>query len=122
MQRERKPLVVAATSDLFIQSRISQLAASLGLEARFATSEKGLVELASSMPRLVILDLSSEDYDPISTVRALKASSPDLRILGFHPHVRKDLEARAKSAGVNFVTPNSSFLKMAKQVLKTDMG
>jgi CheY-like chemotaxis protein len=113
-----KPTLIAATSDLFIQSRLTELANSLGLEARFATGERELIQLVASHPRLMILDLSSSDYDPTSLVKALKANSPGLRILGFYPHVRKDLEAKARGAGVDFIVPNSSFLRAARQALE----
>ncbi len=115
------PVIIAATTDLFVQSRLNELAGSLGLTVRFASDEQELRSLASSQPRLVILDLSSTEYDPMSIARALKQNKSPPKILGYYPHVRKDLEARARDAGVDFVIPNSSFLKSTRKILETEM-
>jgi len=114
-----RPSIIAATSDLFIQSRLKELASSLGLEALFSVDLQELTGLVSSHPGcLVILDLSSTEYNPTSLARTLKQNKTPTRILGYYPHIRRDLEASAKSAGVNFVVPNSNFLKTTREILE----
>ena len=71
---------------------------------------------------LVILDLASTEYDPDAVARTLKQNNTSPRILGYYPHVRKDLEAIARSAGVDYVVPNSSFLKRTKEILEGRIG
>ena len=122
MPEEDKTVIVAVTSDLFIQSRLTQLASSLGFETRFATDEELLEGLASSTPRLVVLDLSSTDYDSMSLARKLKTDFPRVKILGFYPHVKKELAATARDVGVDFVVPNSSFLVTVRQILEKRKG
>jgi len=59
--------VLAITADLFLQSRIMELAKSLGAIAKMVTSEEDLIREANSMhPDLVVLDLAASDYDPFS--------------------------------------------------------
>ena len=110
MQRKPSPVIIAATTDLFIQSRLNELASALGLSIQFASNEEELGALALSHPKLVILDLSSTDYDFTSTARLLKENNPPPKILGFYPHIRTDLEANARAAGWTswFPTPASS--------------
>ena len=117
------PRVLAATTDLFLQSRITEVAKSLGLEAEFVSDEAGLEAAVKSVyPILVILDLSSTEYDPFSCTQAVKSVSSSLRILGFFPHVRAELRTRAENAGVDYVVPNSGLLKTLKKVLTDELG
>ena len=119
MSGSRVGLVVSWTSDLFLRSRIGELAGSLGLTTLFVSDIKELRELVSQRTMLVILDLASYEYDSITVVKTLKEEWPRLLVLGFYPHVRKDLEAKAKDVGVDFVVPNSSFLKSLRKILET---
>ncbi len=115
------PLIIAATTDLFLQSRISETARSVGFEVKFVTDEAGLKEaLSNADPKLAILDLSSTDYDPFTAAKALKSLSQSLKILGFYPHVRTDLKARAEKLGMNHIVPNSGLLATLKKLLSTE--
>src|SRR5438132_1671538 len=59
--------VLAMTSDLFLQSRITELAKSLGGNAKIVTTEEDLLRQANlSAPNLVVLDLASSEHDPFS--------------------------------------------------------
>ncbi len=115
-------LIIAATSDLFIRSRLKELADLLGHETRFSTDPTTIADLAKSHPGcLIILDLETSEYDSPSLARTLKHSSTS-RILGYYPHVRTDLAKNAKEAGVDYVVPNSGFLKTVKEVLEGSLG
>jgi len=112
------PLVIVATTDLFLQSRITEVAKPLGFETKFAKDEAEVTGAAKTLgPRLVVLDLSSSEYDPFSCARTLKAIRPSLSILGFFPHVRAELKTRAKDSGIDYVVPNSVFLKNLRNLL-----
>ena len=112
------PLILAATTDLFLQSRITEVAKPLGFESKFVKDEQEMMGAAKTLgPRLVVLDLSSSEYDPFSCARALKSVSPSLSILGFFPHVRAELKTQAEDSGIDYVVPNSSFLKNLKNIL-----
>ncbi len=99
---------------------MNELANSLGLRTEFTVNESKLKKLASSHPRLLILDLAAEDYDAISIAKALKEQPAHPIIVGFYPHVRRDLELAAKHAGVDIVVPNSNLLTVVKRVLQKE--
>src|SRR5713101_6195041 len=74
--------VLAITSDLFLQSRITELAKSLGANAKWVTTEEDLLREASSRsPSLVIIDLAASDYDPFSCAQKLKTVASPPKIL-----------------------------------------
>ena len=115
-QDQRVLRVVAATSDLFLRSRITELAKQTGADPFFGTGPDELRRLvAQNRPELVILDLSSTDYDPFSVARELKTTF-NSRLFGLYPHVRTELKKRADEIGFEYVVPNSSFLASLRRV------
>jgi len=114
--------VLAITSDLFLQSRIIELAKSLGANAKIVTSEEALIrEATSTHPTLVVLDLAASDYDPFSCTRNLKTMTSPPKILAMFPHIRADLKSNAEKAMIDYVVPNSGFLKTLKTVLEKEV-
>jgi len=109
--------LVAATSDLFLRSRITELAKQTGADPFFGTEPDELRRLvAENRPELVILDLSSTDYDPFSVAHELKTTF-NSRLFGLFPHVRTELKKRADEMGFEYVVPNSNFLARLRRVL-----
>lgn len=109
--------LIAATSDLFLRSRISELAQQTGAEPFFATGPDEIRKLASeNRAELIILDLSSTEYDPFSIARELKMTF-NVRLFGLYPHVKIDLKKRADQLGFEYVVPNSNFLSSLRRVL-----
>ena len=114
--------VIALTSDIFLQSRIMELARALVVNAKTVTAEEELIrETDSNEPSLVILDLASSDYDPFSCAKKLKTKTVPPKILGIFPHVRTDLRLSAEEAKIDYIVPNSSFLKTLKSVLQKEI-
>ena len=119
MSHEPKQFIIAATSDLFIQSRLKELVGLLGHEILFTVDPEKVLSEASSHPAcLVKLDLATTEYDSPSLAKTLKQDHRMLRVLGYYPHVRRDLEKNAESAGVDYVVPNSGFLKTVREILE----
>ncbi len=109
--------IVAFASDLFVRSRIAEIAKQTGTQAAFAENVKGLKEMvAQNSPQLVIFDLSTTEFDPFSVARELKTVS-SVKLFGLYPHVRTDLKAKADSAGFEYVVPNSGFVASLRRVL-----
>ncbi|HZY94187.1 MAG TPA: hypothetical protein VFE98_04905 [Candidatus Bathyarchaeia archaeon] len=109
--------IVAFTSDLFVRSRIAEIAKQTGAEAAFAEDVGQLTEMVvQKRPQLVIFDLSTTDYDPFSVATELRTFS-SVRLFGLYPHVRTDLKAKANSAGFEYVVPNSGFVASLRRVL-----
>ena len=114
--------VLAITSDLFLQSRITELSKSLGASAKLVTTEGDLLKEASLRnPSLVILDLTASDYDPFSCAQKLKTMTSPPKILALFPHIRSDLKLKAQRVPIDYIVPNSSFLKTLKSVLEKEV-
>lgn len=109
--------VLAATSDLFLRSRITELARQTGNEPFFASGPDEIRKMAAqSRAELVILDLSSTEYDPFSLGKELKALLP-VRLFGLYPHVKNELKKKADEIGFEYVVPNSNFLDSLRRIL-----
>ena len=72
--------------------------------------------VAEKRPELVILDLSSTDYDPFSVASELKTIF-NARLFGLYPHVRTELKKRADEIGFEYVVPNSNFLPSLRRIM-----
>ena len=116
-QNQTSMRLVAATSDLFLRSRITELAKQTGADPFFGTGFDELRRLvAEKRPELVILDLSSTDYDPFSVAKELRMTF-NSRLFGLYPHVRTELKKQADEIGFEYVVPNSNFLPILRRVL-----
>ena len=114
--------ILAITSDLFLQSRVAELAKSLGVNATLVTTEEDLLRQASlKTPNLVVLDLASLEYDPFSCAQKLKTLASPPKILAIFPHVRTDLKLKAEKVMIDYIVPNSGFLKTLKRVLEKEV-
>jgi len=114
--------VLAITSDLFLQSRITELAKSLGVNAELVTTEEDLLRQADlSAPNLVVVDLASSEYDPFSCAEKLKTTNSPPKILAIFPHIRMDLKLKAEKIMIDYIVPNSGFLKTLKSVLEKEV-
>jgi hypothetical protein len=93
------------------------LAKQTGSDPYFGTGPEDLKRLVGeTRPELVILDLSSTDYDPFSVAHELKMTF-NSRLFGVYPHVRAELKKRADEIGFEYVVPNSNFLSSLRRVL-----
>jgi PleD family two-component response regulator len=114
--------VLAITSDMFLQSRVAELTKSLGANATLVTTEEDLLrEAKSKEPSLVILDLTASEYDPFSCAQKLKAMTSPPEILAIFPHIRTDLKLKAEKVMIDYIVPNSGFLKTLKSVLEKEV-
>ena len=109
--------IVAATPDLLLRSRITEVARQTGTDPFFATEPDELRELVvQNRAELVILDLASTDYDPFTVARELKTKF-NTRLFGLFPHVRTELKKQADQMGFEYVVPNSNFVPSLRRVL-----
>lgn len=100
--------VVAYMDDLFFQMKLAETAKHLGLEVKVASNPDSLLQLMDPAPALVIVDLNAR-YEPLAAAQRLRASRPQLRIIGFLSHVQTGLAQQAKSVGFDEVMPRSQF-------------
>ncbi|HKH57993.1 MAG TPA: hypothetical protein VKA20_05615, partial [Rubrobacter sp.] len=104
--------VLAAVEDLLFKSKISETASTLGIEASFPRNPKRLLEaLRESPPDLLVLDLNSARFEPLSLLRSVKSdeATSDVPTVGFLSHVQKDLAVAAREAGCDRIVARSAF-------------
>jgi DNA-binding NarL/FixJ family response regulator len=108
--------VVALMDDLFFQMKLAETAKQLGVDVKVAANGDALMDLLTSQPKLVIVDLNSRSH-PIQTIELLRVSQKDVRVVGFFSHVQTELAAQAHAAGCDEVMPRSSFTQNLAAIL-----
>lgn len=112
--------VLAAVEDLLFRSKISETASQLGIEASFPRNPRKLLEaVRESPPDLLVLDLNSARFEPLSLVQTIKSegATQSVRTVGFLSHVQKDLAVAAREAGCDRVVARSAFTKNLPEIL-----
>ena len=112
--------VLAAVEDLLFKSKISETAETLGIEARFPRSkEKILDSLRESPPDLLIFDLNSARFEPLTLLRTVSSddATKDVPTVGFLSHVQKDLAIAARESGCDQVVARSAFTRDLPKIL-----
>ncbi len=108
--------VVALMDDLFFQMKLAETAKQLGVEVKVATNGDALQGLLEPEPRLVIVDLNARNQ-PVLAIQRLRATHPNLRVVGFLSHIQRELAAQAQQAGCSEVMPRSSFTQNLSAIL-----
>jgi PleD family two-component response regulator len=106
--------VLAAVEDLLFRSKISETASSLGIEAAFPRNPRRLLDaLRDSPPDLLVLDLNSARFEPLTLLRDVRSEevTREIPTVGFLSHVQKDLAIAAREAGCDHVVARSAFTK-----------
>ena len=98
--------VVVVVDDMFFKAKIRAVAEAVGVEISFPRTKEALIEKARQAD-LVIVDLQSQKFDPLSLPPELGTT----RLLGFFSHVEVELQRRALAAGFNQVVPRSVFAR-----------
>lgn len=112
--------VLAAVEDLMFRSKISETASTLGVEAAFPRNPRKLLEsIHESPPDLLVLDLNSARFEPLSLLRTVKSDerTQNVSTVGFLSHVQKDLAVAAREAGCDRVVARSAFTKDLPRIL-----
>ena len=112
--------VLAAVEDLLFRSKISETASRLGIEAAFPRNPRRLLEaLRESPPDLLVLDLNSDRFEPLTVLRDVRSdkATHDVPTVGFLSHVQKDLAVAAREAGCDRVVARSAFTKDLPRIL-----
>lgn len=111
----RKVLIVM--SDLLFRSKIDEVARRVGLELRAAKSFEQLDrQLAAGPPALAIVDLEESAFDPFGAIVRVRASSPELPVIGFAGHGNADAIQRGREAGAT-VLARSGFTAKLPELL-----
>ncbi len=81
------PRVVAAVRDLFFVARIRETARLVGTDVAFARSPEEIgAELGGEAPDLLIVDLTTPEWDYEALFAAVEGHTPRVPVLGFTTH------------------------------------
>ncbi|MEW6143817.1 MAG: hypothetical protein AB1598_02250 [Thermodesulfobacteriota bacterium] len=111
---------VAVLDDMFFASKIREAARASGVDVEFIKSEYALHGFNPSVPpSLVIVDLANKNIAPLDIVRLIKSSDKfgNARVIGYLPHVAKELAARVLDAGYDQVFPRSRLSREIADIL-----
>lgn len=105
-------MILAAVDDLLFRSKIQRASQEVGAAVRFVSSPEELFAQARAQrPSLILIDLDNPRLRPAETVAMLKRDETlgVVRTVGFVSHVRADLVAAAREAGIDQVLARSAF-------------
>ncbi|HVY54150.1 MAG TPA: hypothetical protein VHC46_00150 [Thermodesulfobacteriota bacterium] len=111
---------VAVLDDMFFASKIREAAKASGVDVEFIKSEFALHGFDPSVPpTLVIVDLANKSIAPLDIIRLIKTRDKfgKARVIGYLPHVAKELAARALDAGYDQVLPRSRLSRELADIL-----
>ena len=112
--------IIAVVDDMFFVSKIRAVAEAVGVEISFARTREALVEKArATQPRLIVIDLHNQKFDPAALAAEFKAEEElrEIRLLGFFSHVQTELQRNALAAGFDQVMPRSVFARDLPKIL-----
>jgi CheY-like chemotaxis protein len=108
--------IVALVSDLIFQSKITGVAAHLGIRVQIVRSSPAALAAVSGAAGMLV-DLSANEAETIDLITHVRQGNPFLPIVGFFPHVEADLARRARAAGATRVLPRSQFTENLAEIL-----
>jgi DNA-binding NarL/FixJ family response regulator len=113
-------LIIAVVDDMFFASKIRAVAEAAGVEISLPRTREALIEtVRATKPRLIIIDLHNQKFDPIALAAEFK-SDEEVRLLGFFSHVHTELQRNALAAGFDQVIPRSVFARDLAKILAAD--
>ncbi len=110
--------VVVIVSDLIFRTKISSCAQTVGLPLEFASSLDEFTRIATDgTPTAVIVDLEQDDMLIKGLIDSAASHEPQPRLIGFCPHVRKEVMEQARTSGFDQVMTRSSFASNLPSIL-----
>lgn len=103
--------------DLFFQMKVAETAKQMGVEFKVAVTPGALEEMLGGPTKLVIVDLNARNA-PLATLKSIRATHPELRVVAFLSHVQVELAEEARAAGCTEVMPRSAFTKNLAAILE----
>ena len=111
--------VLAVTGDLFWEGRVRAAASALGHDVKVPSRALDVTqELLQEDTRLVLVDLHHPRIDFVETIRLVRGTRWDARLVCFGHHTDAARMAKAREAGATEVWPNSELDKRLPELLK----
>lgn len=110
--------VLAVTADLFWEGRVRAAAARLGHEVKVPQRALDVTQdLLDEGTRLVLVDLNHPRIDFVETIRLVRGTRWDARLVCYGHHTDAARLARARDAGAPEVWPNSELDRRLPELL-----
>jgi DNA-binding response OmpR family regulator len=110
--------ILAVSADLFWQGRVKAAAAALGHEVKVPARALDVTqELLHEDTKLVLVDLHHPRIDFVETIRLVKGTRWDARLVCFGHHTDAARLAKAREAGAVDVWPNSELDRRLPELL-----
>ena len=100
--------------------KIQEAAKRAGLDAIFVKTSEEAIERAREQPEVIILDLNTNNVEPLHVIEKLKADDEtrNINLLGYVSHVQADLKHAAQEKGCDIVMARSAFSQNLGLILK----
>ncbi len=109
--------VVALVSDLIFGSKITGVAAAVGVPVD-VVREPAAVLVAAGVDRPVLIDLTLPVAVTGPLIAALKQADARRMVLGFYPHVDEQLAVAARAAGADVTLARGAFTRRLPEILR----
>lgn len=110
--------VLAVTADLFWQGRIRSVAGKLGVHVKVPARALDVTqELLDEDTKLVLVDLHHPKIDFVDTIRLVRGTRWDARLVCFGHHTDAQRLAKARELGAKDVWPNSELDRRLPELL-----
>lgn len=110
--------LLVVSPDFIQATEIEDTAKLHGLTARTCSSSgDALAVLEQATARRVILDLQMPEFDPVVFMGGIQKLDPQPEVIAFGPHVRPELLAAARTAGIERVLTRGQFFMNLVAVL-----
>ena len=109
--------VLAYITDLFFQAKVGETGRAVNVKVQItSTLHRFMLELKKS-PAAVLIDLDAEGINASVLIAQIKGKDPQLPIIAYGTHVRRDKMESARKSGADYVLPRSEFSKNLGQIL-----
>lgn len=111
--------VLAVTHDLLWLGKIRNAAGKLGVEVRVPDSKPRITEyLLDDSTKLVLVDLDDPKYDFVETIRLVKGTRWEVRLVCFGHHTDAARLQKARDTGAKEVWANSELDRRLPELLQ----
>ncbi len=115
--------IAAAIHDLMFSSKVN--AAAAGQTVVWLPRGTPLAPwVTEQKPEVLLIDLGNQKYDPIESIRALKAAEATrgIVVIGYIGHEQEETIAAAKAAGCDRVLSKGAFASQLPSLLRGSEG
>lgn len=101
-----------------MNSQVAQIARGLGLELETIRSVGGIPERAAPSGKLLIIDLQCPGWSAAEFAPLVSDLLKSMGVVAYAQHVRPELLAEARSAGIDQVMTRGQFSRNARDIIQ----